>query len=263
MRIAMTFGLCVLAVSVNAQTLKSSESGGTYEKSERALLRCLSGSASEQSDKACADAALDRCLNAGIFEACLDSLHATVMDEVDLLARALGPDSSEIGPPECETTSVLDPTCGADFALKSLMDLRQTARTMGIDLTSIEPPFFHAQPILQCIDAAPGPSVALHCVGEGALACWHGEEGAGPTTTIDICLNAELDYWTRRLDLVLSTLNPGPALQIDWERSRDSRCALVAEIWKDRTGAATFMTDCLVQLTGQHVLWLEEQGRAR
>ena len=125
--------------------------------------------------------------------------------------------------------------------------------------------------------------LVIYFPGEGALACWHAEDGAGPAGTIGLCLGAELTYWDTRLTAVTAKLaeldaatdtqrtadgvpatlaTSHAALQRDWLAYRDARCGYVAAIWQQGSGAGEMWADCMVQTTGQHVLWLEHWAKS-
>jgi len=272
--------LVVLPSMALAQTLKPGGGAG-YDRHWRAMQTCLAKSESDTEDTACIAAAHDACLNAGVFEACLESLAKWVARDNSRMQRALGllPDEGMLRDSACDGSAFMAPQlCRARDATGLLLDLRAQMRAVGRDPDNLEDPIFHPRPIEDCIKSSKSLMLATHCVGEGALACWHAEEGGGATDTIGLCLGEELDYWETRLTAVSAKLavldtttdaqragdgfpqvlvTSRAELGRDWHAYRKARCGYVTAIWGQGSGSGVMWADCMVQATGGHVLWLE------
>ena len=250
--------------SAQAQTLTPS-SGGTYDAKWRAMQACFQLVGDVLADAKCVETAIASCQNAGVYESCLDSLAKWVGRDISLMQRVLGlkPGEGLLRDPACDMQSIASAEeCAARDATGLLLDLRIQMRDAGFNPDDIETPIFHPRPILDCIEAARGPAVAMHCVGEGALACWHDEQGEGPAGTIGLCLGYELTFWEIRMTAALAQLPQSKTasnMQSDWQTSRDSRCALAVEAWGPGSGEGEIWADCMLHLTGWHTLWLETQ----
>ena len=259
---AILIWLLVMPTLAGAQTMKPS-SGNAYEKHWRAMQACFQLVGDVNADASCVDTAMEHCRNAGVFEACLDSLSQWVAHDTARMQRALGllPGEGRLRDPACDgTTFAPVELCRAQDATGLLLDLRRQMRAADIDPNALEDPIFHPRPIEDCIANAKSLAQAGHCVGEGALACWHAEEGRGPKDTIRTCLNAELAYWEKRMAESLEQLKEHDSLndlQNYWNLTRFFKCSFEVKVRGPSSDVMVFWSDCMVQLTGGHVLWLE------
>lgn len=249
-----------------AAAAQTKEAGAGYRAGLDGLDLCLFQSGEDAGERACLSDAIEACKNAGFYEGCLEAHAAHLGALADLTRRALGllrdelPEAASACQPDAFAPKAL---CAAQDAGALLLELRKMTRAEGFDSDIIEAPVFHPRPILDCIAAAGGPARALHCVGEGAQACWHAEAGAGPEGTISICLTYEQAYWDAQIAETLGSFTGDMDAELtalvhqDWETSLYARCELVARLSGSQPGSEVFWHDCITTLTGQHALWLQ------
>lgn len=111
---------------------------------------------------------------------------------------------------------------------------------------------------------------SVQCVGMAAEACL-AQTGPG---NLGVCLGAEHAWWVARrqsAEAILSAMEPGIALRAErtgvpvpsldaislgFEAYRDAACGWRVAQWEGMHTGPEEM-DCVLQLTAQHVLWLE------
>ncbi|MBV0911416.1 lysozyme inhibitor LprI family protein [Anianabacter salinae] len=128
-----------------------------------------------------------------------------------------------------------------------------------------------------CLDEAAGEAERRDCIGVAASACMEDTPGGGSTAGMSGCLDLERAYWDDRLNAVYQDLLAsdraddadygGPNLpskaealrdmQRAWIAYRDGRCDYEYSQWGGGTGGGPAILGCLMQLTGEQVLYLE------
>ena len=134
------------------------------------------------------------------------------------------------------------------------------------------PPCFEPAVLEDCL-AADGRH---GCIGDAARACWSDDP---VTMTVGLCFGAEHAVWEARMAAASDALKK---LDIAWdigqrehdfdsrayearigaqdafEAYRDLRCAYVTEVWGPGSGAGPAWAECMMRVTAEHVLWLED-----
>jgi len=131
---------------------------------------------------------------------------------------------------------------------------------------------------LACLDGAAGPDARRACVGLSADSCIDTPAG-GSTVGMAGCLDAERQYWDDRLNASYRALRArerasdadmagtfghvplAPALrdmQRAWIGFRDATCAFEAAQWAGGTGQGPATLGCLLRMTGEQTLYLEQ-----
>ncbi len=122
------------------------------------------------------------------------------------------------------------------------------------------------------------------CVGLSAGACMDTSDGS-TTVGMGFCLSRELEFWDGRLNKAYGELMvlekgvaaelkemgsaaPSPAaalrdMQRAWVGYRDAACAYEWSQWGGGTGAGPASTQCMMQLTAQEALTLENRLEER
>ena len=114
------------------------------------------------------------------------------------------------------------------------------------------------------------------CIGLGAQDCYKDDFA---TSTIGLCLGAELQFWQTKLEDVSAKLKELDLewdknqrqhdfssrayetrleTQTAWESYRDLRCAYVTEVWGPGSGSGPAWAECMMRATAEHVLWLQD-----
>lgn len=123
-------------------------------------------------------------------------------------------------------------------------------------------------------------SARMQCVGKGAKSCMNSTTDGGTTYGMTLCLSEEHDYWDARLNAAYSALRTvnttadaemkeigstapeqAPALQKmqrAWIAYRDASCKYERSWWGGGTGAGPAGVDCVLKLTAQQALYLED-----
>ena len=135
---------------------------------------------------------------------------------------------------------------------------------------------FDAEALAFCLQDAANPAI---CIGTGSRACWQGDAA---TITVGLCYAEEFAFWEAarqvleaelaqqdvRLDDELQELRGGgvaDAARGDvigaWPAYRDARCDYVAARFGPGSGAGPAWTECRMQVTAEHVLWLQKLAR--
>lgn len=131
-----------------------------------------------------------------------------------------------------------------------------------------------------CLSASPESEMAL-CIGASAEACMEATPGGGSTVGMAGCIEAEWQYWDGRLNAVykramaaakqtdaemagLGSAAPkqAPALrdmQRAWIAFRDARCGYEQSLWGGGTGGGPAALGCMMSLTGEQTLFLENR----
>lgn len=130
-----------------------------------------------------------------------------------------------------------------------------------------------------CLQAGQSQQEREACIGVSANACMEDTEGGFSTAGMVSCLSLELDYWDRRLNAAYRDLmrrekaddaefgagqNGVPskakalrAMQRAWIPYRDASCAYARAQWGGGTGGGPAELSCLLQMTGEQALRLE------
>lgn len=134
---------------------------------------------------------------------------------------------------------------------------------------------FDPAPAEICLAEADDWMVQRDCIGQAALACM--EQPFGDTTIgMSFCFDAEWSYWDGRLNARYQVMRSALArmdadrmagapaqaealreMQRAWIGFRDTRCGFEAAQWQGGTGAGLALHGCLMQVTGEQVLYLE------
>jgi len=139
---------------------------------------------------------------------------------------------------------------------------------------------FDIGPTLDCLGRAVTWDERAVCIGTAAGVCMNSEMG-GSTVGMGNCLNAELEFWDRRLNETYRMLRakeqaadadladlaglPGEggradalrAMQRAWIAYRDTACAYERAQWGGGTGGGPAAVGCLMRMTGEQALYLE------
>jgi uncharacterized protein YecT (DUF1311 family) len=131
-----------------------------------------------------------------------------------------------------------------------------------------------------CVAQAATPSGKRACVGVSANACMNATSDGGTTVGMGYCLDEERKYWDARLNsayrvirakaqtLDVDMLKIGataprtsPALrdmQRTWIVHRDATCNFEMVQWGGGTGGGPANLGCLMRMTGEQALYLEQ-----
>jgi uncharacterized protein YecT (DUF1311 family) len=140
---------------------------------------------------------------------------------------------------------------------------------------------FSAEPTETCLASAPSPE---GCIGLAADACIDTPDGS-TTVGMSYCLGRELEYWDGRLNAAYAELlrleeaqdaemkeigaSAPPtaealrAMQRAWIGWRDAACAYERSQWGGGTGGGPATAGCLMRLTGEQALALEDRLQAK
>lgn len=135
-----------------------------------------------------------------------------------------------------------------------------------------------------CLAAAEHVTGKEACVGRAADACIETPDG-GTTVGMGFCLDAEWRYWDERLNAAYGALmamektadkevqsggSSAPstsmalkAMQRAWISYRDAACLYEVSTWFGGTGGGPAGNACMMTLTGQQALALEDRLRTR
>lgn len=137
---------------------------------------------------------------------------------------------------------------------------------------------FDAGRIAACRTAPPGGD-PMACIGAEASRCMDVTEGGYSTAGMVACMGLELDWWDARLNEVYPRIRAEAremdatageyapsqadallAMQRAWIGFRDARCAYERSMWGGGTGGGPASVGCLLQMTAEQVLYLENAG---
>jgi uncharacterized protein YecT (DUF1311 family) len=132
-----------------------------------------------------------------------------------------------------------------------------------------------------CLDQFPLLRAQASCIGVGAAKCIEGDAGSS-TVGYGFCMSAEWEDWDARLNAVYAVLlvqqaNLNDALQAynpvfpdpvaemkrmqrAWIVYRDAACDWEHLQWSGGTGAGPATAECLLRLTAQQTLFLEQRA---
>ncbi|MCG6903206.1 MAG: DUF1311 domain-containing protein [Rhodobacter sp.] len=137
---------------------------------------------------------------------------------------------------------------------------------------------YHTQ---SCLDAAPDPAAQRACIGASANACMSATGMGGTTIGMSGCIDRELGYWDGRLNDSYQRLRArersedagyggaaGYVSQADalrdmqraWIAFRDATCAYERAQWGGGTGGGPATVGCLMRMTGEQTLYLEQMA---
>lgn len=133
-----------------------------------------------------------------------------------------------------------------------------------------------------CLDAAGDAAARAACIGETSRAC---AAAFAEPTPLDraVCLNGETEWWQARLDpaydrmmaraekldaMIASVMGTaGPPLTADvaamqeaWTAWRETRCTFAAALHRGSPERMVFASDCMLELTAEQVLLLEDSA---
>ena len=135
---------------------------------------------------------------------------------------------------------------------------------------------------LACLDRAADSYQQAACIGTAANVCINATGDGGTTVGMGGCISFELEYWDGRLndsyrrlrskeraDDAFNAGMPGAVSQADalrdmqraWIPYRDATCDYERSQWGGGTGAGPATLGCLMRLTGEQTLYLEEMER--
>lgn len=136
-------------------------------------------------------------------------------------------------------------------------------------------PAFDVATLSVCLDDAQTAEQRQACIGKAADHCI--TSGGGSTTVgMGYCLDREWMIWDKRLNAAFGALRAKykafdaedtaapplwPALQQmqrDWIAYRDATCDFEARQWGGGSGGGPAYAGCLMALTGQQALYLED-----
>lgn len=137
---------------------------------------------------------------------------------------------------------------------------------------------FDGTRIAACRVAPPGGD-PMACIGVEASRCIDVTEGGISTAGMVACIGRELDWWDARLNEVYPMVRaeareldagageyaPSQAdalleMQRAWIAFRDGRCAYERSWWGGGTGGGPAAMGCLLQMTAEQVIYLENAG---
>lgn len=135
-------------------------------------------------------------------------------------------------------------------------------------------PVFDAANLTDCLTDAQVLSERRACIGAAADRCMQ-SDGGSTTIGMGYCLDQEWSVWDARLNAAYAALRNSyktddtkqseaplwPALQHmqrAWIDYRDATCDFEARHWGQGTGRGPAYTSCLMVLTGQQALYLED-----
>lgn len=135
---------------------------------------------------------------------------------------------------------------------------------------------------LACLDRAGGSRDAQEdCIGRSAEACMNATDMGSSTVGMGGCLDREYRYWDDRLNRSYQRLMaeerafdaeygdlPGAAsraealraMQRAWIPFRDATCDYERSWWGGGTGGGPATASCLMRMTGEQTLYLEDAG---
>lgn len=139
---------------------------------------------------------------------------------------------------------------------------------------------FKPQETESCLTIAASPEDRRACIGVAAALCMAETPGGDSTVGMGGCLSAELDYWDLRLNSSYRLLRsrtkaldeqmkadglqqPSMAAalldaQRAWIPYRDATCNFEMSQWGTGTGRGPALLSCLMRLTAEQTLYLEE-----
>jgi len=130
-----------------------------------------------------------------------------------------------------------------------------------------------------CLENAENLTDRTSCIGRGAAECIVGEAGQS-TIGLGYCYSAEWEDWDTRLNTTYTSMRSGQAelaednaafnanipnatdamrdMQRAWITYRDAACQWEAIQWSGGTGAGPASAQCMMRLTAQQTLFLQE-----
>jgi uncharacterized protein YecT (DUF1311 family) len=163
-------------------------------------------------------------------------------------------------------------TSGRLLALLALLGVSAGTSAAAQDLP------FDIRATESCVAAAPDPRAQRTCIGASATECMATPAGSS-TYGMGGCLDAELTWWDDRLNQVYRDLRardarddaanqglPGAASQAEalrdmqraWIAFRDASCHYERVQWGGGTGGGPAALDCLMRMTAEQAIFLEE-----
>lgn len=116
------------------------------------------------------------------------------------------------------------------------------------------------------------------CIGEAAATCMESTPYGYSTVVMSGCMDAELSYWDKRLNVAYKQLRASAKvmdqdrgagapsqeialrdMQRAWIKFRDQKCSFSASQWGGGTGAGPAYVGCLMEETGMQAIFLEAQ----
>lgn len=133
-----------------------------------------------------------------------------------------------------------------------------------------------------CLENAENRTDRMSCIGRGAAACVAGEAGQS-TLGLSYCYGAEWEDWDARLNTTYTAMLPAQAelaednaafninipnavdalrdMQRAWITYRDATCQWGIIQWGGGTGGGPASAECMMRLTAQQTLLLQEYAR--
>ncbi len=167
--------------------------------------------------------------------------------------------------------------------MKMKMLLAAMALPVGASPAVTQDLVFSNAPTLACLAGAEG-LVRLGCIGASAQVCMATPAG-GSTVGMGYCLSRELGYWDERLNAnyaalrrqeralavemaaldahVPDSLAALREMQRAWMGYRDAVCTYEYSTWGGGTGGGPAHSACLLSLTGEQALMLEDELKER
>jgi len=134
--------------------------------------------------------------------------------------------------------------------------------------------------VIFCLNVSDMPDEKLSCIGKSAEACVNATPAGGSTIGMGGCLSRELEFWDARLNRIYRQVralekqrdreNAGSDLylpssevalrdmQREWIPYRDARCAYEHTQWGGGTGGGPAVLACLMDVTAEQTLFLEQ-----
>lgn len=135
-----------------------------------------------------------------------------------------------------------------------------------------------------CMDEAVGYAQQLACIGASSNQCMTDTVGGHTTVGMGGCLDRELGYWDKRLNVAYGAVRaarkaadadlaaqgasaPSQAdalrqMQRAWIGFRDAKCDYERSLWSGGTGGGPATLSCLMQETARQAIYLEaDAGR--
>lgn len=133
-----------------------------------------------------------------------------------------------------------------------------------------------------CVDQAGTPEAKRSCIGSSASACMDATADGSTTIGMMQCLDEEHAYWDARLNQVYKNVRAdakaddaemaeigssapkmAPALrdmQRAWIAYRDATCDFELSQWGGGSGGGPAILSCMLQMTGEQAIYLENAG---
>jgi len=129
---------------------------------------------------------------------------------------------------------------------------------------------------LACLDEAVGADQQRACVGASAGACMEATPSGSSTVGMGACLDYEYGYWDDRLNASYQALRAREKasdaewsghvkkadalrdMQRAWIGFRDATCDYERAQWGGGTGGGPATAACLLRMTGEQTLYLEQ-----